>query len=102
MLTDVLAAELDLSDIDGLKDVSGQEAAFAFTYGATINDGWLNWDLGAGRKAQTLANPVADALTGIRNHRNQPAHQADLPAIRAYARETEQVEGQQTPVSDRA
>ena len=37
VLTEALAAELDLSDIDGLNDVSGQEASFALTYGAGAN-----------------------------------------------------------------
>ncbi len=52
VLTEALRAELDLGDIDDLKDISGQEAAFALTYGASINDGWLNWEPGAGQKAE--------------------------------------------------
>ena len=52
VLTDALTAELGLADVDGVSGVSAQEAAFALTYGGTVNDGWLNWELGAGKSAE--------------------------------------------------
>jgi hypothetical protein len=52
VLTDALAAELDLDEVGGVKGIGRQEAAFALTYGASINDGWLNWEPGAGQKAE--------------------------------------------------
>lgn len=52
VLAEALTAELGLVDIDDVKGVGGQEAAFALTYGGSINDGWLNWELGAGEQAE--------------------------------------------------
>jgi hypothetical protein len=52
VVTEALAAELHLVDVDGVNGVPAKEAAFALTYGGTINDGWLNWEPGAGGKAE--------------------------------------------------
>lgn len=52
VLADALTAELGLVDVSDVKGVSAQEAAFALTYGGTINDGWLNWETGAGEQSE--------------------------------------------------
>jgi len=52
VLTEALTAELGLADVDNVKGVGAQEAAFALTYGGSINDGWLNWEPGAGQQAE--------------------------------------------------
>jgi hypothetical protein len=83
MLTETLTAELDLDDIGGLNDVSGQEAAFALTYGASINDGWLNWELGAGQKAELwqILSPTrsrAFGTTEINRHIKRTYRQSEL------------------------
>jgi hypothetical protein len=83
VLTDALAAELDLQDIDGLKGVDGGEAAFALTYGASINDGWLNWELGAGEKAELwqILSPTrsrAFGTTEINRHIKRTYRQYEL------------------------
>ncbi|MGI8700375.1 MAG: AAA family ATPase [Nocardioidaceae bacterium] len=52
VLTEALAAELPLADVDNVKGIGAQEAAFARTYGGSINEGWLNWELGAGEQAE--------------------------------------------------
>jgi AAA domain/UvrD-like helicase C-terminal domain len=83
VLTEALKAELDLDDIDGLKDVSGQEAAFALTYGASVNDGWLNWEPGAGQKAELwqILSPTrsrAFGTTEINRHIKRTYRQSEL------------------------
>ncbi len=83
VLANALAAELDLSDIDGLKDVSGQEAAFALTYGARINDGWLNWEPGAGQTAELwqILSPTrsrAFGTTELNRHIKRTYRQSEL------------------------
>jgi hypothetical protein len=83
VLTEALAAELDLSDIDGLNDVSGQEASFALTYGASINDGWLNWEPGAGPQAElwqilSPARSRAFGTTEINRHIKRAYRQSEL------------------------
>jgi hypothetical protein len=66
VLTEALKVELDLDSIDDLRDVGAQEAAFALTYGASINDGWLNWELGAGQKAELwqILSPTRSRASG--------------------------------------
>jgi hypothetical protein len=83
VLTEALAAELDLDDVDGVNGVGGQEAAFALTYGATINDGWLNWELGAGQKAELwqILSPTrsrAFGTTEINRHIKRTYRQSEL------------------------
>lgn len=52
VLTEVLVSELGLGAVDSVRGVGPGEAAFALTYGGTINDGWLNWELGAGERVE--------------------------------------------------
>jgi ATP-dependent exoDNAse (exonuclease V) alpha subunit len=83
VLTEALQAELDLNAIDGLKDISEEEAAFALTYGASINDGWLNWEPGAGQEAElwqilSPARSHAFGTTEINRHIKRTYRQSEL------------------------
>lgn len=66
VLIDELTAELGLEDVDGVIGVNPREAAFALTYGGTLNDGWLNWDLGAGGNAENwqILSPTRSRMSG--------------------------------------
>ncbi|MEX5300611.1 AAA family ATPase [Kocuria sabuli] len=66
VLTDELTAELDLADVEGVRGVKSREAAFALTYGGTLNDGWLNWDLGAGKNSENwqILSPTRSRMSG--------------------------------------
>ncbi|WP_413250220.1 AAA family ATPase [Sinomonas flava] len=54
VLIETLTEELRLAGIDKVNGgVGAMEAAFALTYGGSISEGWLNWELGAGQRAET-------------------------------------------------
>ncbi len=83
VLTEALAAELDLDDVHGVKGVGGQEAAFALTYGACVKDGWLNWEPGAGQRAELwqILSPTrsrAFGATEINRHIKRTYRQSEL------------------------
>lgn len=83
VLEDALAAELKLADVEGVRGVPGHEAAFALTYGATRNGEWLNWEPGAGEKAEAwqILSPTrfrAFGSTEINRHIKRTYRTADL------------------------
>jgi hypothetical protein len=83
VLTDALTAELGLTDVNNLKGVSAQEAAFALTYGGSINDGWLNWEVGAGQRAERwqILSPTrsrAFGTTEINRHIKRTYRRSEL------------------------
>jgi hypothetical protein len=64
VLTAALAAELTIGEVEGVNGVTGPEVGFALTYGGSVNDGWLNWEPGAGKRRNS----------GRSCHRPGPAH----------------------------
>jgi hypothetical protein len=66
VLTEALTAELNLTAIHGVRNVDGLEAAFALTYGATLDGEYLNWDLGAGRRSEDwqILSPTRSRASG--------------------------------------
>lgn len=66
VLLEAIAAELDLTPISDAKGVDADEAAFALTYGATLNDGWVNWEVGAGETSEgwQILSPTRSRAAG--------------------------------------
>jgi len=66
VISDALAAELHLDPVNGLNKVDPLESAFALTYGATVNGTYLNWELGAGRRAEDwqILSPTRSRASG--------------------------------------
>lgn len=83
VLAEALTAELGLVDVNDVKAVAPHEAAFALTYGGSINDGWLNWEPGAGPQAEQwqILSPTrsrAFGTTEINRHIKRTYRGSDL------------------------